>query len=241
MPVETAETGSTGSIRKWAGSQAAHLQVEADKPGPGIRSCSQLYETVSLHKLGQLILLLVLQASYETLAQSLQFMDEPVPDQDLDSAAQQQHLDEMSKYLHKHVLRRIRSEVSSFVPPRAEVVLPVMMTQRQRECYKAHLARAYDVLTDPKTPRQNSHRGGQLRAVCASLKKVRILLLMITSRGRQSNAEHLVSTVLYSLPYIYGPKFQIPDCLASSKVDASVNLRPHKLSTFVWLLTNCDL
>ncbi len=136
------------------------------------------------------------QASYETLAQSLQFMDEPVPDQDLDSAAQQQHLDEMSKYLHKHVLRRTRSEVSSFVPPRAEVVLPVMMTQRQRECYKAHLARAYEVLTDPKTPRQNSHRGGQLRAVCASLKKVRILLLMIKSRSRQSNGDNLV---FYSL------------------------------------------
>ena len=48
-----AETGSPGSIRKWAGRQAAHLQLEADKPGPGIRSNSQLYETVSLHNLSQ--------------------------------------------------------------------------------------------------------------------------------------------------------------------------------------------
>ncbi|KAL0025228.1 hypothetical protein WJX77_008845 [Trebouxia sp. C0004] len=112
------------------------------------------------------------KASYETLVQSLQFVEEAVPEQAQDSAAQQQHQDEMSKALHAHMLRRTRSEVSSFAPPRAEVVLPVMMTQRQRECYKAHLARAYEVLTDPKTPRQNSHRGGQLRAVCASLKKV---------------------------------------------------------------------
>jgi len=145
----------------------------------------------------KLILLLLLQASYDTLAQSLHFVDpEAVPDQDLDSAAQHQHQDEMSTVLHGHMLRRTRSEVSSFVPPRAEVVLPVMMTQRQRECYKAHLARAYEVLTDPKTPRQNSHRGGQLRAVCASLKKVRILLLMIKSRSRQSNGDNLV---FYSL------------------------------------------
>jgi len=130
-------------------------------------------------------------------------VEAPVPDQDLDSAAQQQHLDEMSKILHAHMLRRTRSEVSSFVPPRAEVVLPVMMTQRQRECYKAHLARAYEVLTDPKTPRQNSHRGGQLRAVCASLKKVRISLLMIKSRRRQSNIEKLVSVQSYTACLIH--------------------------------------
>jgi len=151
---------------------------------------------VNLHELRALILLLILQASYETLAQSLYFVDpEAVPDQDLDSAAQQQHQDEMSKALHAHMLRRTRSEVSSFVPPRSEVVLPVMMTQRQRECYKAHLARAYEVLTDPKTPRQNSHRGGQLRAVCASLKKVCISLLMIQRKSRQSNKDRSLVSV----------------------------------------------
>lgn len=105
--------------------------------------------------------------------QSLLFIDaDAVPDQDLDTAAQQAHEQHMRTALSAQTLRRTRSEVSSFVPPKAEVVLPVMMTQQQRECYKAHLARAYEVLTDPKTPRQNSHRGGQLRAVCASLKKV---------------------------------------------------------------------
>ena len=176
------------ALVQYASGQAdrgSHLQLEADKSGPGTRTYSQLYETVSLNRHRQFILLLMLQASYETLAQSLHFVDpEAVPDQDLDSAAQQQHQDEMSKALHAHMLRRTRSEVSSFVPPRAEVVLPVMMTQRQRECYRAQLARAYEVLTDPKTPRQNSHRGGQLRALCASLKKVRISLLMIKSRSR---------------------------------------------------------
>ena len=115
----------------------------------------------------------MLQASHETLAQSLHFVDpEAVPDQEEDTDAQQQQQEDMRKALEAHMLRRTRSEVSNFVPPTAEVVLPVMMTQRQRECYQAHLARAYEVLTDPKTPRQNSHRGGQLRAVCASLKKV---------------------------------------------------------------------
>ena len=78
----------------------------------------------------------------------------------------------MRTALESHMLRRCRSQVSPFSPPTSEVTLPVMMTQQQRECYKAHLARAFEVLTDPKTPRQNSHRGGQLRTVCSSLKKV---------------------------------------------------------------------
>lgn len=114
-----------------------------------------------------------MQASYDTMAQSLYFVDpEAVPDQDLEGSAQERQEQEMREALQEHVLRQTRSEVSSFVRPKAEVVLPVMMTHRQLECYKAHLARAFEVLTDPKTPRQNSHRGGQLRAVCASLKKV---------------------------------------------------------------------
>lgn len=105
---------------------------------------------------------------------SLYFVNpDSVPDQDLDSQEQQQQLDPgLRQALAKHTLRRTRSEVSSFTTPRAELLLPVMMTQKQRECYKAHLARAYEVLTDPKPPRQNSHRGANLRAVCQSLKKV---------------------------------------------------------------------
>ena len=113
------------------------------------------------------------QAPYDSLVQSLAYLDpEAVPDQDLDAPSQQHHEQEMRQAIEGHMLRRLRSQVSSFRPPTAEVVLPVMMTQQQRECYKAHLARAYKILTDPKTPRQNSHRGGQLRMVCASLKKV---------------------------------------------------------------------
>ena len=110
--------------------------------------------------------------SFDSLMQSLHFIDPAVEDLDLDSAAQQQRESESRQELASHTLRRTRSEISRFTPPTAEVVLPVMMTQRQRECYKAHLARAYEVLTDPKTPRQNSHRGANLRAVCQSLKKV---------------------------------------------------------------------
>ena len=117
----------------------------------------------------------MLQVSYDALAQSLTFVDpEAVPDQDVDASSQQQqqHEHDMRKVLQSHMLRRLRSQVSGFSPPTSEVVLPVMMTQQQHECYKAHLARAYEVLTDPKTSRQNSHRGGQLRLVCSSLKKV---------------------------------------------------------------------
>jgi hypothetical protein len=40
----------------WARRQAAHLQLKADKPVAGIQSCSQVYQSVSLHKHGQLIL-----------------------------------------------------------------------------------------------------------------------------------------------------------------------------------------
>lgn len=112
----------------------------------------------------------LLQASYDSLVQTLYYIDpEAVPDQDLEASSQQQ---DMRSALESHMLRRLRSQVSGFSPPTSEVVLPVMMTQQQRECYKAHLARAFEVLTDPKTPRQNSHRGGQLRMVCSSLKKV---------------------------------------------------------------------
>ena len=114
-----------------------------------------------------------MQAPYDSLVQSLSYLDpEAVPDQDLDAPSQQHHEQDMRQAIEGHMLRRLRSQVSSFRPPTAEVVLPVMMTQEQREWYKAHLARAYEILTDPKTPRQNSHRGGQLRMVCASLKKV---------------------------------------------------------------------
>ena len=114
-----------------------------------------------------------MQASYDSLVQSLYYLDpEAVPDQDLDTPSQQHQEQDMRQAIGAHMLRRQRSQVSTFSPPTAEVVLPVMMTQQQRECYKAHLARAYEVLTDPKTPRQNSNRGGQLRMVCSSLKKV---------------------------------------------------------------------
>ena len=114
-----------------------------------------------------------MQAPYDSLVQSLYYLDpEAVPDHDLDGPSQQHHEQDMRRAIAAHMLRRLRSQVSSFSPPTAEVVLPVMMTQQQRECYKAHLARAYEILTDPKTPRQNSHRGGQLRMVCSSLKKV---------------------------------------------------------------------
>ena len=114
-----------------------------------------------------------MQASYDSLAQTLYYLDpDAVPDQDLDVPAQQHHEHDMRQAIQAHMLRRLRSQVSTSTPPTAEVVLPVMMTQQQRECYKAHLARAYEILTDPKTPRQNSHRGGQLRMVCSSLKKV---------------------------------------------------------------------
>lgn len=126
------------------------------------------------------------QARYDTLVQSLSYLDpEAVPDQDLDAPSQQHHEQDMRQAIEAHMLRRLRSQVSSFSPPTAEVVLPVMMTQQQRECYQAQLARAYEILTDPKTPRQNSHRGGQLRMVCSSLKKVGLgcLLEMAFSMG----------------------------------------------------------
>ncbi|KAL3149213.1 hypothetical protein ABBQ32_002039 [Trebouxia sp. C0010 RCD-2024] len=112
-------------------------------------------------------------ASYDSLVQSLYYLDpEAVPDQDLDAPSQQHHEQDMRQAIGAYMLRRLRSQVSTFSPPTSEVVLPVMMTQQQRECYKAQLARAYEILTDPKTPRQNSYRGGQLRMVCSSLKKV---------------------------------------------------------------------
>ena len=114
-----------------------------------------------------------MQASYDSLVQSLSFLDpEAVPDQDQDAPSQQHNEQDMRQAIGAHMLRRLRSQVATFSPPTCEVVLPVMMTQQQRECYKAQLARAYEILTDPKTPRQNSHRGGQLRMVCSSLKKV---------------------------------------------------------------------
>lgn len=129
------------------------------------------------------------------MMQSLSYLDpEAVPDQDLDAPSQQHHEQDMRQAIGAHMLRRLRSQVSTFRPPTSEVVLPVMMTQQQRECYKAQLARAYEILTDPKTPRQNSYRGGQLRMVCSSLKKVdwnTIVVLKVYS------SSHTVSHYVY--------------------------------------------
>ena len=79
--------------------------------------------------------------------------------------------EDLRNLLQRRTLRRQRSQVSSFQAPQSEVVLPVIMTQSQ--CYKTQLARAFEVLTEPRTPRQTSHRASQLRAICTFLRKVR--------------------------------------------------------------------
>lgn len=78
----------------------------------------------------------------------------------------------LQSILQRHTLSRMRSQVSSFAAPHSEVILPVAMTHSQREAYKTQLARAYEVLTEARTPRQTAHRAGQLRAVCTALRQV---------------------------------------------------------------------
>lgn len=47
------------------------------------------------------------------------------------------------------------------------------LTDSQAECYRALLARFYEVLADPKPPRHGGHRAAQLKHVCNELRKVR--------------------------------------------------------------------
>ena len=81
--------------------------------------------------------------------------------------------EDLHNILQRHTLRRLRSNVSPFTPPHTEVVLPVAMTQSQREAYRTQLARAYEVLTEARTPRQTGHRASQLRAICTALRQVK--------------------------------------------------------------------
>lgn len=46
------------------------------------------------------------------------------------------------------------------------------MTHSQCEAYKTQLARAYEVLTEARTPRQTGHRAAQLRTICTALRQV---------------------------------------------------------------------
>lgn len=80
--------------------------------------------------------------------------------------------EELQSILQRHMLSRQRSQVVSFAAPHSEISLPVAMTRSQREAYKTQLARAYEVLTEARSPRQTAHRAGQLRAICTALKQV---------------------------------------------------------------------
>ena len=82
----------------------------------------------------------------------------------------------MGQMLDPIVMRRLRSEVGSPInPPEVptiEVSLPVDLSREQRECYRAVLARYYELLTDPKPPRHAGHRAAQMLTVCSELRKV---------------------------------------------------------------------
>ena len=74
------------------------------------------------------------------------------------------------------MLRRLRSEVGASVNPpgvpTVEVSLPLDLSREQRQCYRAVLARFYEVLADPRPPRHAGHRAAQMRTVCGELRKV---------------------------------------------------------------------
>lgn len=70
------------------------------------------------------------------------------------------------------ILRRQRAEVEQPVPARAEVQVPVTMTEDQAECYRKVLGRFYDILADPKMHRLSSTRASQSKIICDELRKV---------------------------------------------------------------------
>lgn len=110
--------------------------------------------------------------------------------------------EDLRNLLQRRTFRRQCHQVSSFPAPQLEMVLPVVLTQSQRECYKTQLARAYDVLIEPKAPRQTSHRAGQLRAICTSLRKVRYLLLAFVKS----------SAAIQAAAYMFLRCWQSPEC-----------------------------
>ena len=68
---------------------------------------------------------------------------------------QAQHIRPMLEPLCK---RRVRAEVGAPVAPVLEFALPAELSPEQRGCYRTVLTRFYEVLADPRPPRNAGHR-----------------------------------------------------------------------------------
>ena len=63
--------------------------------------------------------------------------------------------------------RRVRAEVGAPVAPVLEFALPAELSPEQRSCYRTVLTRFYEVLADPRPPRNAGHRSAPA-CCCAS-------------------------------------------------------------------------
>ena len=72
--------------------------------------------------------------------------------------------------------RRVRAEVGAPVAPVLEFALPAELSPEQRGCYRTVLTRFYEVLADPRPPRNAGHRSAHVLGASAGL-PVRVVRL----------------------------------------------------------------
>ncbi|KAL2413594.1 Chromatin remodeling factor mit1 [Exophiala dermatitidis] len=107
---------------------------------------SQIYESLSKFKFPFKVLLTgtPLQNNARELFNLLQFLDKSVNAAELEAKyanLTQDNVPELHQTLRKYFLRRTKAQVLTFLPPMAQVIIPVSMSTVQKKVYKSILAR----------------------------------------------------------------------------------------------------
>ncbi|EXJ94804.1 hypothetical protein A1O1_03202 [Capronia coronata CBS 617.96] len=107
---------------------------------------SQIYDILSKFKFPFKVLLTgtPLQNNARELFNLLQFLDKTMVAADLEAkyaSLTQDNVPELHQTLRKFFLRRTKAQVLTFLPPMAQVIIPVSMSTVQKKVYKSILAR----------------------------------------------------------------------------------------------------
>ncbi|KAJ3132065.1 hypothetical protein HK100_005737, partial [Physocladia obscura] len=78
----------------------------------------------------------------------------------------------VEKYLRPYFLRRTKKEVLSFLPPKAEILVPVPLTGIQRKLYKAVLSKNFQLLRTIGIQGKDEKNAAPLKNILMDLRKV---------------------------------------------------------------------